>query len=161
MPRYGVYLALEGGMLQSKARFVFLLLVGIALAIAGHLALKGLVAYFVLPGHPHWVRVLLSLSQPPLGALVQLAPAFLVGWWGRRSGFVLGAFVGFVSAIAIASFTVSWRHDSYIASSLFYLLFVWALPSALLASAAGAAGQLASVGRPLTIHSSGRRSGAA
>lgn len=153
-------------MLQSKARFVFLVLVGIALSIVGHLALKGLAAYFMLPGHelinyPHWVRALLSLSQPPLEALVQLAPAFLVGWWARRSGFVLGAFVGFVSAIAIAYFTVSWRHDSYLASSLFYLLFVWALPSAILASAAGAAGQLASMGRPLTIHSSGRRSGAA
>ena len=153
-------------MLQSKARFVFLVLAGVALAIGGHLALKGLVAYFMLPGHelinyPHWVRALYSLSQPPLETLVQLAPAFLVGWWARQSGFVLGALVGFVSAIVIACYTVSWQHDSYIASSLFYLLFVWALPSAILASAAGAAGQLASAGRPLTIRSSGRRTGAA
>lgn len=150
-------------MLRLETRSVFLLLVGIALAIGGHLALKGLVAYFELPGHalitlPHWVRVLYSLSQPLLDTLVQLVPAFVVGWWARQSGFILGALVGFVSSLAI----VAWRYVPHLDSSLYvYLLFVWALPAAVSASVAGAAGQFARSGRPLTIHSSGRRSGAA
>jgi hypothetical protein len=154
-------------MLQSKARLIFLVLVGVALAICGHLALKGL-AYLAVPGHelttksvtvPMWY----ALSRPLLLILVQLVPAFLVGWWARQSGFILGALVGVVASVATAGlFNIVWQHVSYSDSSFYIELFlVWALPSAVSSSIAGAAGQFAQAGRPLTIRSSGRRTGAA
>jgi hypothetical protein len=104
-----------------------------------------------------------ALSRPLLLVFVQLVPAFLVGWWARQSGFVLGALVGVVASVAIAGlFNIVWQHVSYSDSSFFVeLLMVWALPSAVSSSVAGAAGQFAQAGRPLTIRSSGRRTGAA
>ncbi|SRR5579885_78435 len=153
--------------MQSKVRLLLLVLLGVMLAICGHFALKGL-AYLAYPSHklttstqtiPLWY----AFSRPLFAILVQVLPPFLVGWWARRSGFLLGALVGFVSSLAVAGlFNVVWQHVGFSDSSFYIeLLLVWALPSAISASVAGAAGQLARSGRPLTIHSSGRRSGAA
>lgn len=153
-------------MSQSKTRLVFLVLVGVMLAICGHLALKGL-AYLAVPGHqltaksvvvPGWY----AWSRPALLTLVQLVPAFLVGWWARQSGFILGALVGVVSSLAVAGlFSVAWQNAARYDPSLYiYLLVVWALPAAVSSSIAGAAGQFAQSACALTIHAGRRRSGA-
>jgi len=154
--------------MQSKARLVLLVLLGVGLAICGHLALKGL-DYLAYPNHNvtannTWVPGWYALSRPLVATLVQLGPAFLVGWGASRSGFILGALVGLLSSVAVAAlFLVAWQNVSLspLEWSLYFNLFVWALPSAVSSSVAGAAGQFARTGRPLTIHSSGRRSGAA
>ena len=136
-------------MLHSRIRLVFLVAVGVALAICGHLALKGL-AYLAFPSHkvttltqtvPGWY----AWSESLLTALVKVVPAFLVGWWARQFGFILGALVGFVSSLTIAGlFSVAWQNVWFSDSSFYIgLLLVWALPSAIYASVAGAAGQFA------------------
>ena len=144
-------------MSRSKTRLVFLVLVGVALAICGHLALKEL-AYLAVPGHKLTTRSVVvpgwyAWSRPVLLTLVQLVPAFLVGWWARQSGFILGALVGIASSLTIAGlFNVAWQNDSgFYPSFYMYLFVVWALPAAVSSSIAGAAGQFAHSGRPLTI----------
>jgi len=133
-------------MQQAQVRHAILVLAGIALAVCLDLSLNGY-ARLAFPdpkatSAPFWY----AASRPVLSTLANIAPAFVVGWFARQSGFLLGALVGAGSSLAIqVLFRVEWSNFSISPFnwSLCFFLLLWAFTSAISSSMAGAAGELA------------------
>ena len=131
---------------QVKVRPTMLVLAGIALAVCFEFALDWY-AHLAFPNPkaisgPFWY----AASRPVFSTFAHIAPAFIVGWVARQSGFLLGALVGAGSSLAISAlFQVEWSNFSVSPFdwSLCFFLLLWAFTSAISSSVAGAAGELA------------------
>jgi len=131
---------------KAKFHFIALVFVGVVLTVCLRVALTALASLAIpdpkMESAPLWY----GISRPLLATLAQVAPAFIVGWLARQSGFLLGALVGAFSSLAISAlFEVYWQNISFSPFNWFLLLslVLWALTAAISSSVAGGAGELA------------------
>ena len=123
---------------------ILLVVLGVLLSLGLHLLLHAY-AKLLVP-RPNNNAIWFSVLRPILAAVMQVLPAFLVGWLARRRGFLLGALVGATSALIIAAFfNVAWHNVSLSPFDWFLVSYflALALSSAVVSSVAGAAGEFA------------------
>ena len=131
---------------KQSSRLIVLVFFGVVFSVILQAGLDGY-AWLAFPDpHAESAPMWYALSRPLLATLAQVAPAFLVGWFARQSGLLLGALVGAISSLAIqAVLRIMWQNVSFLPFEWFLLLnlLIWALSAAIVSSLAGGAGELA------------------